>query len=236
MSLPFTLDQDDPDVTPMGLIVLQADETLEPEFSTYFEGRKCPIHITRIPSGDEVTTESLAEMEAALTASAALLPSARSFRVVGYGCTSASAVIGSERISELVKQACSAAEVTNPLRAAVACAESLSVSKFALLSPYIAEVSGPLRQAFAAQGISTDVIGSFEQAEEAKVARISQQSVIDAAVQLGSDASVDAVFISCTNLRTLSAIPVIQAGIGKPVMSSNQCLAWHMRNLNAIKF
>ena len=230
--IPYTLDTDDPNAPPLGLIVLQADETLEPEFSAYFSDRKYPIHVTRIPSSVEVTPETLAQMEMALPAAAGLLPNARPYRVIGYGCTSASSVIGSDRVSELVKQACQTEEVTNPLRAATACAHDLGVSKFALLSPYIEDVNAPLRKAFADNGISMDVFGTFAEAEEAKVVRISVQSVIDAAIQLGSDASVEAVFLSCTNLRTLEAIPEIRERIGKPVLSSNQSLAWHMRRLN----
>ena len=192
--VPYTLDEDDPQAAPLGLIVLQVDETLEPEFNAYFSDRPYPIHVTRIPSGIEVTHESLSEMEQALPAAARLLPGARRYRVVGYGCTSASSVIGSERVAELVRQACDTDEVTNPLRAATACAADLGLSKFALLSPYIEEVNAPLRAAFAQNGITTDVFGTFAQAEEAKVARISVQSVIEAAVKLGADSSVDAVF------------------------------------------
>ncbi|NOD93186.1 Asp/Glu racemase [Ruegeria sp. HKCCD4884] len=230
--IPYTLDEDDPQISPLGLIVLQVDETIEPELSAYFSDQKNPLYVTRIPSGIEVTTESLSEMEKALPAAAELLPSVRPFRVVGYGCTSASSVIGSERVADLVKQACKTDEVTNPLRAATACAADLGVSKFALLSPYIEEVNAPLRTAFSENGITMDVFGTFGQAEEAKVARISVQSVIDAATDLGSDPSVDAVFLSCTNLRTFDAIPEIRERIGKPVLSSNQSLAWHMRRLN----
>lgn len=230
--LPYTLDKDDPKANPMGLIVLQTDETLEPEFSSYFADRKTPIYVTRIPSGVEVTRDSLAAMEEALPAAAGLLPNARPYRVVGYGCTSASSVIGSDRVSDLVKRTCDTAHVTNPLKAATAQANALGVSKFALLSPYVAEVNHTLRQAFSEQGIDMDVFGSFGEADEARVVRISVQSVIEAATKLGSDPSVEAVFLSCTNLRTLEAIPEIRARIEKPVLSSNQCLAWHMRHLN----
>jgi maleate isomerase len=230
--VPYTLDEDDPQAPPLGLIVLQVDETIEPEFSTIFSDRKNPLYVTRIPSGIEVTPETLAEMEEALPAAAGLLPSARPFRVVGYGCTSASSVIGSERVEELVKQSCNTKEVTNPLRAATACAADLGVSRFALLSPYVEEVNAPLRAAFSENGITMDVFGTFGQAEEAKVARISVQSVIEAATELGYDPSVEAVFISCTNLRTIEAIPEIRKRIGKPVLSSNQSLAWHMGRLN----
>ncbi len=231
-TLPYTLDPDDPSAVPMGLIVLQTDETIEPEFRSLFTDDKSPLYVSRIPSGAEVNTDTLAQMETDLPAAADLLPKARPYRVVGYGCTSASSVIGSDRVEQMVMQTCNTATVTNPLRAASACARHLGVSKFALLSPYIEEVNTPLRRAFAEQGIAMDVFGTFGESEEAKVVRISTDSVVDAAVRLGRDSTVDAVFLSCTNLRTLTAIPRIEAQIGKPVLSSNQSLAWHMKQLN----
>jgi len=230
--LPYTLDTDDAKRTPMGLIVLQTDETLEPEFAAYFNDRTYPIYVTRIPSGAHVTTDTLAGMETALPQAAALLPKARPYKVVGYGCTSASSVIGSKRVEELVQQTCDVQTVTNPLRAAAAYADHLGVSKLGLLSPYIEEVNEPLRRGFADNGLSTDVFGTFGQSDEAKVVRISSASVVEAAVKLGSDPSVEALFLSCTNLRTFEALPQIEARISKPVLSSNQCLAWHMKRLN----
>lgn len=231
-TLPYMLDPDDPAVVPMGLIVLQTDETIEPEFRTLFASDKSPLYVTRIPSGPEVSTDTLAQMETDLPAAADLLPKARPYRVVGYGCTSASSVIGSDRVEQMVKQSCDVQIVTNPLRAATACAADRGVSKFALLSPYIEEVNTPLRQAFALHGLSMDVFGTFGEAEESKVVRISTASVVEAAIRLGADPTVEAVFLSCTNLRTLAAIPQIEAQISKPVLSSNQSLAWHMKHLN----
>ena len=232
-SLPYTLDHDDPKAPPMGLIVLQTDETIEPDFRTQFADHPSPLYVSRIASAASVSTDSLADMETLLPAAADLLPKARAYGVVGYGCTSASSVIGSARVEELVQKTCDTAYVTNPLRAALSCAADLGVARFALLSPYIEEVNMPLRAAFAKAGISTDVFGTFAEAEEAKVVRISTKSVVEAACALGADPSVDAVFLSCTNLRTKDAIPQIRAKIGKPVLSSNQSLAWHMNRLNA---
>lgn len=228
-TLPYTLDEDDPKTPPIGLIALQADETIEPELARYFADYAGPRYVTRVPSGDDVTTETLAAMEATLPAAAALLPSARKFQVVGYGCTSGSSVIGSDIVEKLVRRTCNTNHVTDPLRATVACAKAQGVSRFALLSPYIEEVNATLRGAFAAQGLTMDVFGTFGVSEEAKVVRISQASIIDASVQLGKDPTVEAVFLSCTNLRTIDALEQIAREIGKPVLSSNQALAWHMR-------
>ena len=45
---------------------------------------------------------------------------------------------------------------------------------------------------------------------------------------MGSSASCDGVFVSCTNLRTLDIIPVAEERLGVPVLASNQVLAWHL--------
>ncbi len=229
--LPHTLDPDDPAAPPMGLIVLQADETIETEFRRHFADDPNPIHVSRIPSAAELSHQSLSDMERDLTNAAALMPAGLHLPVVGYACTSASAVIGSDRVAELVRAGCDAGEVTNPLRAATACAAHHGISRLALVSPYVEEVNAPLQRAFAALGIEMDVFGTFGEANEHNVSRISWGSIRDAATALGADRSVEGVFLSCTNLRTMHGIDELARTLGKPVLSSNQALAWHMRAL-----
>ena len=216
----------------MGLVVLQVDETIESDFREAFRTSKNQIFVTRIPSGLEVTAKTLSSMEHHISASAKLLPQSREFSVIGYGCTSASAIIGSEKISDLIKSVCSTREVTNPLLAATEYAKHLGVTKLALLSPYIEEVNTPLRKAFEINGLSTEAFGTFGEGQEEKVARISESSTMEAAITLGQDPSTEAVFISCTNLRTLNCLDKIANTIDKPVFSSNQSLAWHMKKLS----
>ena len=232
MKFDFYLSSDENSPSPMGLVVLQVDETIEGEFREAFGTSKNQIFVTRIPSGLEVTTESLISMEQHIKASAKLLPQSREFSVIGYGCTSASAIIGSEKISELIKSGCHTRKVTNPLLAATEYAKHIKVRKLALLSPYIEEVNTPLRKAFGNNGLSTEVFGTFGEGKEEKVARISESSTIEAAITLGQNESVEAVFISCTNLRTFNCLGKIANEINKPVFSSNQSLAWHMKILS----
>ena len=232
MKFDFYLSSDENSPSPMGLVVLQVDETIEGEFREAFGTSKNQIFVTRIPSGLEVTAESLISMEQHIKAAAKLLPQSREFSVIGYGCTSASAIIGSEKISELIKSGCHTKEVTNPLLAATEYAKHIKVRKLALLSPYIEEVNTPLRKAFGNNGLSTEVFGTFGEGKEEKVARISESSTIEAAITLGQNESVEAVFISCTNLRTFNCLGKIANEINKPVFSSNQSLAWHMKTLS----
>lgn len=231
-SMHYSLDEDDPAAPPMGLIVLQTDETIEADLQADFADLASPLYVTRIASAAEVSRESLAEMRAGIAASADLLPKARRYGVVGYGCTSASSVIGSDAVEKLVQQTCDTAAVTDPLRATLACAADLGISRLALLSPYVGPVNEGLIGAFADHGLEMPVVGSFNIAEEAKVVRISARSLMEAALELGRDDAVEGVFLSCTNLRTRGVIHQISQRLGKPVLSSNQALGWHMRALN----
>jgi maleate isomerase len=218
----------------LGLVVLQSDETIEHDFRRLFPSDAVSLYVTRVQSGLDVTPDTLATMSAALPAAAALLPPALTYDVVGYGCTSGTAVIGPQKIAEQVKAGCNAVQVTEPLSALVAICQDRGISRIAFLSPYIESVSLTLREALNAQGIETPVFGSFDEGEETKVAKISQESLYDAAMELGASGDVEAVFMSCTNLRTLDVIPKIEAALGKPVFSSNQVLAWHMAKLAEI--
>lgn len=58
----------------LGLIVLQTDETLEQDFRRIFAMPDVALHITRVPSGDTVTPDTLTEMRNHLPSAAALLP------------------------------------------------------------------------------------------------------------------------------------------------------------------
>ena len=170
--LPYTFNEDDPATPPLGLIILQTDETIEGEFKRYFADLPNPLYVTRIASELEVTTQMLWDMEERLAGAATLLPKARPYRAIGYACTSASSIIGSDQVEKMVKRACNVETVTNPLRAATLCAKKRGISRLALLSPYIEEVNVPLREAFAQAGLSTDVFATFGEIHEEKVVRI----------------------------------------------------------------
>lgn len=231
-AFPYRLDP--PPAATLGLIVLKEDETLEQDMRRLLPA-SAQLHVSRVPSGKEVTRETLAAMEAELPAAAGLFPSAVRFDAVGYGCTSGTAVIGAPRVAELIRSGTETTAVTEPVSALLAACRALGVSRLAFLSPYIAEVSARLREVLAESGVESPVFGSFDEGEEAKVTRIDTASVIAAASELGRADSAEAVFLSCTNLRTLDAIPEIARRTGRPVLSSNLVLGWHLCRLAGLQ-
>ncbi len=214
----------------LGLIVLQVDETIETEFRRMFPPAQ-RLHISRVPSGAEVSPDSLQAMAGHLTQAAALFPPPVSFAAVGYGCTSGTAQIGAEQVAALVGQGARTQAVTQPVSALIAACRALGLRRIGMLSPYVAAVSARLRGVLDAAGVATPVFGSFDEAEEAAVARIDTGSVVAAARDLAGQGGVDGLFLSCTNLRTLPLIDGLEAELDLPVLSSNQVLAWHMARL-----
>ena len=209
----------------LGLIVLKADETIEFDFRKLLPS-DIALHISRIKSDPEVTSAALMKMKDRLTGAASLFPDTAIFNCVAYACTSGTSVIGQQEVADRVKQGCMTKTVTDPVTALIAACEFMDIQKLAILSPYVEDVSAALRNVLATNQIETPEFGSFNEADEASVVRIDEQSIYNAATQLVYDA--DALCISCANLRTLGVIEKIEAAIGKPVLTSNQVLAWHM--------
>lgn len=228
---PYTLDSSDRPT--LGLIVLQTDETIEPDFRRLLPAT-VNLYVSRVPSGLEVSRETLGAMERHLPAAAALLPGAARFDAIGYGCTSGTSVIGAARVAELIREGAGTEAVTEPVSALIAATRHLGVKRLGFLSPYVEAVSSVLCDLLRTSGLEIPTFGSFNVAEEAKVVRIAPQSVIDAATSLADQADIDAIFLSCTNLRSLDVIEPIEERIGIPVLSSNQVLAWHMGRLAGI--
>jgi len=219
----------------LGMVVLQTDETIEHDFQCLLPPNLASIYVTRVPSAPEVTKETLAEMANELPAATRLLPNSFPYQAVGYGCTSGTSIIGAKKVEQLVRQGCSTDAVSNPLTALIAACQHLNLKRLAFLSPYLESVSDHLRARVHEANISTPLFGTFNEEVEANVARIDTKSIIVAATELGQQAECDAVFLSCTNLRTLGVIAEIEKEINKPVLSSNQVLAWHMAQLAGLK-
>ncbi len=231
MKLPFILDQGMASQAAFGVIVLQADETLEAEFAGLFDRPGLALYHTRIPSGAEVTAETLANMEHELPRAASLLPTAGPLDVVAYACTSGATVIGPANVAGAIQSIHSTASTTDPLSAVIAACRHLGIKRLGVVSPYVAEVCTAMNDLLEQNDLTIAAFGSFEQSEEALVARITPQSVHDAVCAVGRTGDVDAIFAACTNLRTFGIIDRAEAAIGKPVITSNQALAWHMLTL-----
>ncbi|MEY8801358.1 aspartate/glutamate racemase family protein [Leisingera sp. XS_AS12] len=230
----FHCDLSDSPLPRLGVLVLENDETLEEDLRRIFPPEVARLHVSRVPSRAELNPETLQAMEATIPAAADLLPKAPRYAAVGYGCTSGAMMIGADRVRELVSEAAPTDSVTEPFTATLKALEVTGVRRLGLISPYIETVAAPLQRALEAQGIVVPHSLSFGEEQEPKVARISPQSLMDAAGAIAREGDIDGIFLSCTNLRTLDIIPTLEDTLGLPVLSSNQTLAWHMATLSGV--
>ncbi|WP_233270458.1 maleate cis-trans isomerase family protein [Chachezhania sediminis] len=211
----------------MGLIVLKSDESIERDLRRLLPD-DVNLMVSRIPSGADVTPETLRQMELDLPQAASLFPDGLPLDVVAYGCTSGATVIGPDRVADLVTAHSGARQVTNPLSAALEAFAHLGVRRVGIVSPYAPDVAGALAEAFRAAGLEVPAAVCFGEPSESHVVRIAPASIAAAARSVAAEAPVDAVFMSCTNLRVLDLIDPLEAELGLPVLGSNLVLAWDM--------
>lgn len=229
MSQPFDLIEDRANA--VGLIVLETDELIEPELDRFFVNLGQRVYHTRIQSAPDVTPETLAKMADSMTANAEQLPKGCGIGAIGYGCTSGATVIGEDRVSSLIGEAHPGMPASNPMSALLAACNALGIERLGLLTPYVMSVSEALIARLNKAGIVVSGFLSYEQVEETTVARISPSSTRDALIQIGQG-ECDAVFASCTNLRAWEVVSEVETAINKPMLCSNQVLAWHLLRLS----
>lgn len=234
MKLPFETDAGIGTRATLGLIVLQADETIEPEMAQITACDGVSLYHSRIQMAPEVTAETLARMQAEIPGSTRLLPDIE-FDVIGYACTSGATVIGPANVARAVQSARPGAKVTDPVSATIAALRHLGAQRIGFVTPYVAEVSAAMRGLLEGEGFEIAGFASFEEGDDRVVARIAPDSILQAVKAVHAQADCDAIFVSCTNLRVLGIVAEAEAAIGCPVISSNIALGWHMLRLAGVE-
>ncbi len=213
----------------LGAIILGADYTLEYEARQVLGTRAISMLHARIPSILNITPDTLRTMADSMTHTADLLP--QGMNAIAYCCTSGATVIGPDKVANLVQAAHPDVPVTDPMTAVIAALGSLKASKIALVTPYVASVTGPMRDYLATHGIETLSEVSFGEGDDPTVARIAEASTLKAMLEAGRAEGVQAVFASCTNLRSFGVIEQAEQMLDVPVISSNSALMWHLLKL-----
>lgn len=233
-TLDFTMDAGLGARATIGLVVLQSDQTIEFEFARLVRGEGVAVYHARIPNAMEVTPDTLRQMERDLPKTVALLPEAYGFDAIGYGCTSGATMIGEERVDKVIRRYHPSAKTSNPISACKAAFTALGVNRIALVTPYAPSVTLEMQNNLVKSGFDITAVASFNQSSDLIVARITAESILQAVLKIGARNDCDGVFVSCTSLRALEIIADAEAALGKPVVSSNQALAWHLMRLSGL--
>ncbi len=207
----------------VGLIVLNTDFTFERDFVRMYTEQKpnYDFYFNRIHFANPMTPESLAAIEGELMeVSAEILPN-YDLDLVVFNCTSSSSIVGDEAIEVAIKKSKPSAKVLTTSKAVVGNAKQRGFKKISVLTPYSEEVSSLLRGYLQRNGIEMVSSMYMDLSDDRDVAMLPSDEIISAAKEAIHD-EADALFISCTAMRSTEVIAVIEKEIGKPVFTSNQ--------------
>ncbi|QOG07035.1 ectoine utilization protein EutA [Aureimonas sp. OT7] len=213
----------------IGLILLATDLTSEPDFVRLVAAPGVALHAARIAYANPTTPENLAAAAPRLSEAAALLLPDETLDAIVFSCTSASVVIGDVAVAEAIARGKPGVPVVTPPLAAVLGLAALGAHRVSVLTPYTVETSVPMARYFEEKGLELAGVTCLGLTDDRQMARISRQSIIEAAVAATAD-DAQALFISCTAVRAAGVIDDIEARIGRPVVTSNQASAWAALN------
>jgi maleate isomerase len=207
----------------LGLIVPSWNTVNEYEFQQTLVPT-ISLHTMRIQHTAD-TEENFTWMGTQVPAAAKLLAHAK-VEVICYGCAAGGFLKGPKYDQEIVRDIEAATGIPGVTSAAATAdaLRSLKVKRVSVASPYAPWLNEKLKaylqacgfEVLAMQGLGTQAHASFTPEQNAALA-----AEVDRA-------DSQAIFISCSNFRTLDIIEPLEQKLGKPVVTSNMVSLWKM--------
>jgi maleate isomerase len=217
----------------IGLLALATDRIGVFDTEEFLRVAGVAMFSTRVPMSPVATPESLAAMGAHLGEATRLLVPGSRLDVVGFSCTSGTVAIGPERVRDAIRKARPGIHVTTPIEAGCEGLNRLGARRITLIVPYLVKTANLVSGFFEEQGLEILRRATVGLDGDPDMNRLSAEVLIEAALATDSAAS-DAVFISCTGLRTAPVIAQLERRLRKPVVTSNQALAWRALRLTGV--
>ena len=217
--------------TCIGLVLLGTDRVSHDDVGAFLPD-DVEVYSTRVPMDPVATPETLAAMERHLEQAAAALVPGAPLDAIGFSCTSGSVAIGPARVRERIQAGRPGMPVANPVDAAADALLALGARRIALLVPYLDGPANLIRDYIGGRGIESVSSATFDLDGDPEMNRVPDAVMVDAATDLVRNAGdVDALFISCTGLRTAPIVAELEQALSIPVVTSNQAHAWALLRL-----
>ncbi len=215
----------------IGLIVPSSNTTMESEFWR-LSPQGITIHTARIRLV-EVTPDALREMAGSALRAAEDLATAE-VDIIVYGCTTGSLLEGIEwenKLRESIEKHTGIKTITTA-QAVVEALRKLGAKKIVVATPYIEELNQREKRFLEDNGFEVLRIKGLDIIKNTDIGRQPPWVAYRLAKEV-FHRDADAVFISCTNFRTIEIIAPLEQDLGKPVISSNTASFWlALRTLN----
>lgn len=220
----------DPRAIKVGVLVPYTNTNLEPDM-VLMRPEGCSLHFERlgdydidaIPGSDQMARLGASDITESLRLISGVRPNA-----VLYGCTSATLTHGrgfDRDLAARIKERSGAVSLT-AAGSLVAAIRALDARRVGFSSPYLGEINDQAVAFLSDHGIETvaraDIgreLGNYGQGE------LTPDEVFDLAMRV-NEPGVEAIVLSCTDMRSVEAVDRIEAATGKPVVTSNQAMVF----------
>lgn len=214
----------------IGMIVPSPNVVIEPEF--YSLGlENIGFYTSRVFLTD-CNPDNLRKMSE-YAQKAALELSTAEVDAILYACTSGSFIEGGDWIQNLNKtiEEVSKAPAITTSESVIEALSYLKINNVAVITPYIQQVNDKEKIFLEDSGFEVSQIKGFNINSSVKIADVEPEEIYKEAVEIDKDnPDIQAIFISCTNLRTFSIIDKLEKKLRKPVITSNQASLWALIN------
>ena len=216
----------------IGVLVPFTNVNLEPDMQLLCpEG--CTVHFERlggydvdkIPGAEQMSGLGSSNLDDTLRLISGVRPKA-----ILYGCTSATLTHGVEfdrSLADNIANTCGSISIT-AAGALVNALTTLGATQIGFSSPYIGEVNRLAIEFLASESITT--VSQFEietELDNYGQGELKPEEVFELAIK-ADQPDVEAIVLSCTDMRSVEAIADIEQATGKPVVTSNQAMIFEL--------
>lgn len=214
-----------------GVLIPSGNSVAEPELRAMLPPEASML-VTRLPLRGSSRAELLRMIDH-LEAAATLLADA-AVEVIVFHCTAVSTFAPdmAEGIRRRIEKA-TGKKCFTTADAVLAALSKLGAKRVSLLTPYIDEVHRREVEFLEASGFRVEGGANLGIDTNAQMSELEPQAILDWAQRNISDAS-DVCFLSCTAIKSAPIISALERSCGKPVITSNQCAAWHLLRSNEV--
>lgn len=207
----------------IGLLIPSSNTVMEVDFYCHLPD-SVTVHTGRMYM-EATTVEGEEEMLDVHAIPAARVLATAKPDVVVFGCTSAGALRGNEYDADLCRRISEAtgSPTVSVIDSARRGLKATHAKAVAVLTPYVEELNKRIKASVEADGMEVVAIHGMGISVNFDLARVEPAEIVEfARRKLGTKPPADALFVSCTNYRAFSALPMLRELYDIPVITSNQ--------------
>ena len=216
----------------IGVLVPYTNVNLEPDLqlmrppgATFHFERLGGYEVDKIPGSEQMAGLGISDMDETLRLICGVRPAA-----VLYGCTSATLTHSAMFDRELAAQikARSGAVSITAAGALVNAIKALGASRIGLASPYLGEINNQAVNFLADEGIETIQRADIGRALDNYGQGELTPEEVEALALRADGSEVEAIVLSCTDMRSVEVIDQVESKTGKAVVTSNQAMIFSL--------